>query len=157
VVTEAEQPLSVWKSLLIATDSSSYFGVFDRDQLIAIGKAYADPIDVSGKTLGIGAGYVLENYRKRGVITLLFEGIVTWARENKFEHIVCQCRMDNDPIKNFLRKNGFIQTGTEMGRMCTGETVEGFRMERPLEVSGSSPAREIMADKRNGAPSMPSP
>ncbi|GEM_PF-5209938 len=144
-ITEAEQPLSVWESLLIPSDSSSYFGAFDEERLIAIGKAYADPIDASGKTLGIGAGYVLENYRKRGVITLLFEGVLAWARENKFEHIVCQCRMDNEPIKNFLRKSGFIQTGTEMGRMCTGEIVEGFRMERALDI----PSYEEKVPARN--------
>lgn len=159
-VTEAKQPLSVWRELLTPSDSSSYFGVFDGEELIAIGKAYSDPGNVSKKTLGLGAGYVSDAYRKQGIITLLFNGIVEWAKDKNYGQIVCQCRMDNEPIKNFLRKNGFVQTGTEQGRMCSGEIVEGFRMERPLDIS--SPAQDIVnretsLDKSSRSASSPSP
>ncbi|MDR3425794.1 MAG: GNAT family N-acetyltransferase [Alphaproteobacteria bacterium] len=135
---EAEQPLSAWEELLVPHEHSSFFGVFDGDRLVAISAAHTAQEDTSGKSVGFGSAYVLDDYRRQGVVTLLFEAMTAWAAERKFERIICQCRKDNEPIKRFLRKSEFVQTGIEIGRMCSGEIVEGFRMERPVTKSAST-------------------
>ena len=77
--TEAAQPLVAWEALLVPTEHSSFFGVFAGERLIAISLVHAALEDTSGKSVGMGAAYVLDDFRKRGVLTLLFEAMSSFS------------------------------------------------------------------------------
>jgi len=100
-----------WIELATGDDTRCVFGLFDGEQLIGISAVYTDRDDPTGATAGLGMSYVLPAYRRRGLVSRLYEARLDWVRARpRFARAAVGHRSSNDASRRAIERFGFVHT-----------------------------------------------
>lgn len=100
-----------WQETLTG-DDRAIFGLFDGNKPIGLAAVFTWKNDPTQKTGVMAMGYIVSDYRGRGLVRHLYDARIAWAKKHAaIEKLRISHREGNEATKRAAIANGFVYTG----------------------------------------------
>lgn len=129
----AERSPEAWREI-IAGPNHQVFGLFDGAQLIGITGVFGEGSD--GDTAFLVMSFIMPEYRRRGLSSLLYETRLDWIRmRNRFKRAVAAVRASNEVSQRACQHFGFTCISRAPRTWPDGTTEDELVYELRLQLS----------------------
>jgi RimJ/RimL family protein N-acetyltransferase len=131
----AERSPEAWQEI-VAGPGHQVFGLFDGAQLIGITGVFGGREDSDDDTAFLVMSFIMPEYRRRGLSSLLYEARLDWVRmRNRFKRAVAAVRASNEISQRACQRFGFACISRAPRTWPDGTTEDELIFELRLQLS----------------------
>ncbi len=120
-----------WLSL-ICGENKCIFGLFEGVRVIGLASVFQPNIEIMEGHIAMG--YIVSEYRGKGLSSLLYQARIKWAVEHShFKALTASHREGNEASRKSMMKHGFIYVGQEPETFGDGTTGMSYKYKLDLE------------------------